>query len=433
MIRRGFKAELRALLLLTACLSIAGYLTGHLLLYVLIAPCLYLGWTLFQALRFANWVLNARRNAPTDITFTGIWKEMALDVVLMHSRSEKEKLRLQNVVTRVQEMTNALTDGVILVNPHGNIEWWNPAAERIIGLRPTDQGQEITALVRHPRFVQYFEENDYTEPLTLADLRRQNQHLEFQFHVFGEGDRLLIIRDITRIFKLEQMRKDFVANASHELRTPLTVINGYLETLEDANDLPLPWKKAVNQMQQQTRRMTALASDLITLSNLETQDRDLHAETIFLAPLLGTIVEEAKSVSGERAHQFAVACSSDLALLGNPRELRSAFSNLIINAVNYSPANTTVKIECETDASGLLIHIRDQGLGIDPKHIPRITERFYRVDNSRSVASGGTGLGLAIVKHILLRHDAELRISSTLGEGSCFTCWFPKDSVSGER
>src|SRR5690606_16686574 len=187
---------------------------------------------------------------------------------------------------------------------------------------------------------------------------------------------LLIVRDTTRIFKLEQMRKDFVANASHELRTPLTVISGYLEALEDAKDLPMSWKKAVTQMQQQAQRMTTLAKDLITLSNLETQDRDLQSETVYLAPLLAVLVEEAKRISGERAHQFTVNCPSHLALSGNPRELRSAFSNVIINAVNYSPAKSTVHIECEADATGLSVQVRDQGTGIDPKHIPRLTERF---------------------------------------------------------
>jgi two-component system phosphate regulon sensor histidine kinase PhoR len=425
MIRRGFKTELRWFLLFIATFSLIGYLSGFFLVSLLVALSIYVIWTFKHIYTLESWILRARQQNPPDNDLYGIWGDIADDVVLMHNRFEKEKQRLQAVVTRVQDMATALTDSVILVDKHGHIEWWNAAAQQLFDFQDVDLGHKITNLIRHPRFVDYFDDCDYDEPLALTDPRRKDLHLEFQVHIFGQGDRLIMVRDVTRIFKLEQMRKDFVANVSHELRTPLTVIRGYLETLEEANDLPTRWQKALAQMQQQTQRMAALTNDLITLSKLETDSRELHIESIDVAPLITSILDEAKAISGARGHKFTVIGANNLYLLGNARELRSAFSNLIVNAVNYSRPESTIEIICETDTSGAALHVRDQGSGIDPKHIPRLTERFYRVDSSRSVASGGTGLGLAIVKHVLLRHDAELRIHSTLGKGSCFSCYFP--------
>lgn len=430
MIRRGFKTELRWFLLFVTTFSLIGLLSGFFFISLIAALGIYVIWTFKHIYTLENWILRARRQNLPDNDLYGIWGDIADDVVLMHNRYEKEKQRLQAVVTRVQEMTTALTDSVILLDKHGNIEWWNQAAEHLFSFQNMDLGHKITNLIRHPRFVQYFEEAEYDEPLSLADPRQQERRLEFQIHPFGQGDRLIVVRDVTRIFKLEQMRKDFVANVSHELRTPLTVIRGYLETLQDAEDLPPRWKKALDQMQQQSRRMASLTNDLITLSKLETDSREMHQETVALAPLLSIIADEAKAISGERGHSLTITGADKLALLGNPRELRSALSNLVVNAVNYSRPQTAIEIQCERDPTGAaIVRVRDQGSGIDAKHIPRLTERFYRVDSSRSVASGGTGLGLAIVKHVLLRHDAELRITSTLGKGSSFACHFPVQRV----
>lgn len=415
--------------MLAASFALAGYLTGFFLELLLVALCLYVLWVFWQLHSLERWTLKARRRAPPTNNFRGIWSEIADDVALMHSRHAKEKQRLQAVVSRVQDMTAALTDGVVLVDPKSNIEWWNKATERLLGLQTTDLGHKITNLVRHPRFVDYFESADYSQPLVLANLRREHQQLEFQVHRFGEGNRILVVRDITQLFKLEQMRKDFVANVSHELRTPLTVIRGYLETLAGIEDLPAPWSKCLQQMEQQSQRMTGLINDLITLSNLETANRDTDSNHVQLAPLIAAVIADARTISGEREHKFILSDSDKLVLIGNERELRSALSNLVVNAVNYSPAGTTVEIICETNNDSANVLVRDQGIGIDPKHIPRLTERFYRVDSSRSVASGGTGLGLAIAKHVLLRHDAELRITSELGKGSCFCCCFPVTRV----
>lgn len=429
MIRRGFKIELRWFLAWLFTSTLIGYLSGFFLISLLVALCLYVLWTFRQIYLLESWILRARRRKPPSIDLRGIWGDIADDVMLMHNRHKKEKERLQAVVSRVQEMATALTDSVILVDKHGRIEWWNQAAEQLIGFQSIDKGHQLTNLIRHPRFVHYFDEGNYKNPLALADLRRQHQQLEFQINTFGHDDRLIVVRDVTRLYKLEQMRKDFVANVSHELRTPLTVIRGYVETLADTDDLPPRWRNALEQMQQQGQRMTGLINDLLTLSKLETDSRETHSEMVHLGPLLNTIIDDARTISGERKHTFTLSGADKLAVIGNERELRSAISNLVVNAVNYSPPATTIEISCEVDHNGAAIHVRDNGIGIDPKHIPRLTERFYRVDSGRSAASGGTGLGLAITKHVLYRHDAELRISSKPGKGSRFSCYFPARRV----
>ncbi len=429
MIRRGFQTELRWFLAWLFTSTLIGFLSGFFLISLLVALCLYVLWIFRQIYALESWILQARLRTPPDNDLYSIWGDIADDVMLMHNRHEKEKLRLQAVVSRVQEMATALSDSVVLVDKRGDMEWWNQAAEQLLGFQPVDKGHQITNLIRHPRFVHYFDEGKYKDPLALADLRRQHQQLEFHIHTFGQGDRLIMVRDVTRLYKLEQMRKDFVANVSHELRTPLTVIRGYVETLADTDDLPPHWRKALEQMQQQGQRMTGLINDLLTLSRLETDSRQTHSEKIDLPPFLNNIATDARAISGERNHSFTLTGTDKIALIGNELELRSALSNLIVNAVNYSPPATTITISCEADSNGAVIHVRDNGIGIDPKHIPRLTERFYRVDSGRSAATGGTGLGLAITKHVLYRHDAELRISSEPGKGSQFSCHFPAGRV----
>jgi len=322
-------------------------------------------------------------------------------------------------------MTSALADGVVIVDKRDNIEWWNRSAERQFDFTPQDLGRKLTNYIRHPRFVDYYESDCYDEPLELVSMRQEGQTLQFHIHRFGDGDRLVIARDITHIANLERMRKDFVANVSHELRTPLTVINGYLETLVDSAELSPAWNKPLDQMQGQTRRMTGLITDLLTLSRLETEDREAGQSPVALRPLLEQIVAEAKVLSGERAHIFEIKCEPRVELLGLENELRSAFANLIYNAVNYTGSGRKISVVVELKPVEVIVKVKDNGDGIDPRHLPRLTERFYRVDHGRSRETGGTGLGLSIVKHILLRHDADLRIRSKLKKGSVFACHFP--------
>lgn len=429
MLRSGLKAEVWRCIAIVAACTLVGLIAGHAALAFAAGCCGCLIWLLVQIQRLERWIHRTRRASTTpQEELAGIWSDIGYDIQLLMARQEKEKLRLQAVVHRVQEMTTALTDAVILVDRRSNIEWWNKAAARLFDFRDIDQGHKLTNLIRHPKFIQYFDLKSYATPLELT-MWRKDQHLEFQVHIFGEGERLVIVRDITRLFKLEQMRKDFVANVSHELRTPLTVIRGYIETLADSPKLPPSWQRMVQQMEEQGQRMTLLINDLITLTKLETDQKEPATSPIALASLIAGVAADARTLSGARTHQIVVAGAPDLALLGNEGELRSAISNLVVNAINYSPDGSRIDITYDFQPQGALVRVRDQGIGIEPKHLPRITERFYRVDPSRSVASGGTGLGLAIVKHVLLRHNAELKIHSFPGKGSEFACYFPSSIV----
>ena len=345
----------------------------------------------------------------------------------LQRRDQKVRGRLQAVIDRVQESTAALKDAVIMLDRDGNLEWWNIAAEKLLGLKtPQDSGQQITNLVRDPRFIEYFENHNYNEPLELPSPVSDRLRLQFHITQYGNREHLMLVRDITRLFQLEQMRKDFVANVSHELRTPLTVISGYLETLLDnVEDVNPRWLRALQQMQQQGGRMQNLLNDLLLLAKLEATDYPSDNQPVAVDLLLLSIKNDAQALSGERHHRISLEADPHLKLKGSETELRSAFSNLVFNAVKYTPDEGSIQIRWWGDEQGAHLSVQDSGLGIEAKHLPRLTERFYRVDSSRASNTGGTGLGLAIVKHVLLRHRARLDITSTLGKGSTFTCHFP--------
>lgn len=425
MLRRGIVTEFRWLLVFLSVGLVLGLVMGAVTAALLLSCLAFILWQFYQLYSLEAWVANTRQQGLRDNHQRGIWSEIAEDVVLLIRRFEKDRSRLQDVVGRVQSMTSALSDGVIIVDKRNNIEWWNHAAERQFDFQPLDIGHKITNYIRDPKFIRYYDSGEYREPLDLPSSRLDGQCLQYHVHPFGDGDRLVIARDVTRVANLERIRKDFVANVSHELRTPLTVLAGYLETLADSNELSPSWNRALDQMQDQTKRMTSLINDLLLLSRLETDDREVGQKPVRVRPLLEQIVADAKVISGERGHLFHIDCDPNIQLLGREGELRSAIANLVYNAVNYTPDGRKVSILVDLMPPELVVKVKDNGEGIDPRHIPRLTERFYRVDTGRSRESGGTGLGLAIVKHILLRHDADLKIKSKPGKGSTFSCHFP--------
>lgn len=428
---QGFYVELKRLAVLLVLAAVAGFVFDAVLSALLLAAGGYIGWCLWQMRRLNQWLDGDRKEAPPEAS--GLWGEVFDAVYHMRRRQKREKKNLQAVINRVQETTSALKDGVILLDWRGYLDWWNPSAQRLLGFYNSDQGQSIINFIRHPRFVDYFEAGDYSEPLDIPSPRFAAKRLQFQITRFGKNERLVVVRDITQLYHLEQMRKDFVANVSHELRTPLTVIAGYLETLEDNNSNPA-WQKPLAQMQQQARRMSLLINDLIVLSKLETTDTAFNQKPIALAPLLHTIKTEAQVLAQEKRQSIALECPESLQVMGNEKELHSAFSNLVINAVKYTPEQGKISIRAWRSGPSVYVSVSDNGVGFDAKHIPHLTERFYRVDPSRNSGTGGTGLGLAIVKHVLLRHDAELQIESVPGKGSVFTCVLPAgDQRTGLR
>ena len=423
-------AVVRRLLLLVGACLLLGALTGE---YAWVLACglaIHLAWTLSQLLRLHKWLREHKTDEPPPDGY-GLWGEVFDSIYHLQRRNQKARGRLQAVIDRVQESTTALKDAVVMLDSQGNLEWWNRAAETLLGLKtPQDSGQQLANLVRDPRFKEYFERGNYADALEIPspvnDRRRQ------QFHItrYGNREHLLLVRDITRLYQLEQMRKDFVANVSHELRTPLTVIAGYLETLLDNVEAVNPrWLRALQQMQQQGARMQTLLNDLLLLAKLESTDYPSDNQPLAIDLLLLSIKNDAQALSGDQQHRISLEADPHLKLKGSEAELRSAFSNLVFNAVKYTPAGGDIRIRWWGDEQGAHLAVSDTGMGIETRHLPRLTERFYRVDSSRASNTGGTGLGLAIVKHVLLRHRGNLEISSVPGKGSTFTCHFAAAQV----
>lgn len=420
----------RLLLLLVVCLLV-GQLSGQYAWALAVGLGGYLFWSQRQLVRLYGWLKRAR---PDELPpeSSGLWGEVFDGIYDLQKRNQRARGRLQAVIDRVQESTAALQDAVVMLDAQGNLEWWNRAAETLLGLkRNQDGGQQITNLIRHPRFQEYFRQDSYAEPLELASPIDDHIRLQYQVTLYGNGEHLMLVRDVTRVHQLEQMRKDFVANVSHELRTPLTVITGYLETLLDNVEAINPrWSRALQQMQQQGTRMQNLLNDLLLLARLEASDHPAASKPVAVEPLLQSILADAQALSAGNAHRISLEADPALRLKGSESELRSAFSNLVFNAVKYTPAGGRIHIRWWADARGAHLAVEDDGPGIEAKHVPRLTERFYRVDASRSANTGGTGLGLAIVKHVLIHHRGKLQIHSTPGKGSTFTCHFPAEQTA---
>ncbi|WP_373184579.1 phosphate regulon sensor histidine kinase PhoR [Halopseudomonas sp.] len=415
--------------LLLAC-ALAGLLVGQLAWALVGGLSLYLAWHLRQMARLQQWLSNHQNDPPPDTR--GVWGDIFDSIYHIQRRDSRMRAKQQLVIDRIQASTAALSDAVVMVDAKGRLEWWNHAAERLLGLRaPDDSGQHVTNLLRDPRFVEYFEANTFREPLDIASHLNPNAHLQYTITHYGQGERLLVVRDTTRLHNLEQMRKDFVANVSHELRTPLTVIVGYLETLQDSEEPVNPrWKRALQQMQQQARRMQNLLNDLLMLARLENDNGLIEQNPVDVSQMLQSVTQDARALSAERYHQIRLEAEPGVCLRGAHEELRSAFSNLVFNAVKYTPDGGEICVRCWRDDGGAHVSVSDNGAGIAAQHISRLTERFYRVDSSRSTNTGGTGLGLAIVKHVLLRHNGRLDISSTVGQGSIFTCHFQPNRLA---
>ena len=355
------------------------------------------------------------------------WEELFAAIARVLRRRTHIESRLSAALERFQQAGAALPEGVIILDETDAITWCNPRAEQYFGLsNQRDRGQQITYLVRNPQFVEYLETRNFREPLLLR-LKREDQELSLSVQLvpYGASEKLLLSRDITRWERMETTRRDFVANVSHELRTPLTVLSGFLETLSDAPDPdPEMLTRSLHFMSEQAARMHRLVEDLLTLSRLESAQNPLREEVIDVPALVRKLFDEAQSISASR-HRLSLHVDNASGLRGNAEELRSAFINLISNAVRYTPEQKEIEIAWTTRGTEPAFFVRDEGIGIEAHHIPRLTERFYRIDRGRSRATGGTGLGLAIVKHVLSRHQAQLEVTSVPGKGSTFTGIFP--------
>jgi two-component system, OmpR family, phosphate regulon sensor histidine kinase PhoR len=419
--------------LLLAILALAALITGFSAgaedgLWVLTAGlALGLFHQLRQLVRLERWLSRPGDPVPEG---SGAWADVFYRLRRMLKRQSQSEERLSSALDKLLQVTAAMPDGVVVLDDLDRIALCNPAAERHFGIDSTrDIGQQITFLVRDPRFVEYLASGEHGEPLTLRLHSELQRVLTVQIVPYGDRQKLVISRDVTRVEHLETMRRDFIANVSHELRTPLTVLSGFLETLSGA-DKPEPamFKRALFLMADQTQRMARLVEDLLTLSRLEDERNQLREEDVDMPAMVRDLYHEALSLSAGR-HRIAVRMESSAWLRGSPDELRSATGNLISNAVRYTPEGGQIQLAWEEIDGQAVFSVADSGIGIPSEHIPRLTERFYRVDHSRSRETGGTGLGLAIVKHVLNRHQARLEISSQTGKGSRFSAWFPENRL----
>jgi two-component system phosphate regulon sensor histidine kinase PhoR len=417
-------ARLAGILMLGLC---AGLLLGTIWLWILASACLYLAWQLLNLYRLDRWLRLRSQIDPPDIG--GIWGDIIAQVVRLHRRKQYHKERLVQLYRELRRSTAALPDGVIILSTQREIVWFNRQAARLLGLRrPVDVGLRIDNLIRAPEFAHYLHSDDFAFPLVIRPPVQLDLFLSLQVVPYGGGQSLLLARDVTRQMRLEAMRKDFVANASHELRTPLTVIAGYLDTLADDPSVDPAWHGPIKDMRAQAQRMNTIIADLLELSRLESTEGEAPRDPIDVPRMLERMHRDAL-MSADRPRHVLLELESEDGLFGAAHEIESAFTNLLVNALKYTLSEGTVRMRWWADDDGAYFSVVDSGIGIPAEHIPRLTERFYRVDAGRSRGQGGSGLGLAIVKHALQRHGGWLDVKSVEGKGSNFTCHFPQPRI----
>lgn len=426
-----WRSELWRIIATVAAALVPGYAIGAPFLATSIALAAYLAWHLRQAYRLARW-LEVGDPAETDLPDSrGVW-----DAVYRQAESRIDELSrsnkmLEGQMNKYRQVARALPDAAVAFSHTGEIELINDAARRLLGLRePQDLGRPVKNLIRVPQLSEYLERGKFDAPLEIVSPADPEVTLAISIVPYGDLDkRLLIARDTSRLHRLERMRQDFIANVSHEMKSPLTVIKGYVENLLDDAGAGGKWHKPLVQIDQQTDRMCSIVEDLLALSNLEAGPAPDSFQLVDVPALTRSVISEARELSHHR-HRFESGIDAEVFLQGNFNELYSACSNLVFNAVSYTPEAGTITVDWRLDADGTArFSVTDTGIGIAPEHIPRLTERFYRVDQARSRELGGTGLGLAIVKHVLMRHRARLQVQSELGKGSRFEFVFPADLV----
>ena len=416
----GLKKEIIKLALHTLLALIVGLLIGHPISTLLVGGASYLYLSYRKITALFTWINNDEHYPPSELT--GFWGEIA-DAIY---KDRKKLKRIQNIqeqaLKRVDYISSAMQDGILILNSEHELAWWNPSAKTMLALNEKDRFKALSNLVRHPIFQDFLAKEQFDKSCIFAPTNRNNLTFEVAATYFGPSDAelLIVFRDITRITQLEQMRKDFVGNISHELRTPLTVINGYIDTMETL--LPEEkWGNIMSQMRNQSNRMTALTDDLTMLSKLEADNYQPNKEEIDLTQLISVVVEDAQHLATVNHTVTAhTEKTSAVTITGNYQQLYSAISNLVVNAIKHNPEGCFVDTYIKTQQDNITITIEDTGKGIAAKHLPRLTERFYRTDTDRNSSTGGTGLGLAIVKHVLQHHNGELDIESTEGVGSKF-------------
>lgn len=396
---------------------------------LLAATALQLVWHLHNQVRLSSWLWDEKRLTPPS--GSGNWESLFNGLYRLQQRQRRKRKELTNLIRRFRNGAESLPDAVVVFRAEGNIVWCNRLAQYLLGFHwPEDSGQPISNLIRTPDFIKYLNKKDFSEPLEMRSPLNVERMLELRIVPYTEGEHLMVVRDVSQLKQLEGMRRNFFANVSHELRTPMTVLQGYLEMTEDPDMIVGPmWTKAHGVMTEQLNRMNSLVNQLLTLSKIEAAPMHELEDVVNVPAMLEVLEKEAISLSGDDQHKLKFDVDTSLRVLGDDDQLRSAISNLVYNAVKYTPPGANIHVRWYQTAQGACLEVEDSGDGIEPQHLHRLTERFYRVDKARSRDTGGSGLGLAIVKHALSHHDSHLEIQSEVGVGSKFSFVLPSRLV----
>ena len=422
----GARKLLVGLILLLSFGTLVGWFYGKPLFGLLVAVSIGLVWQVRQLLAFER----ALRTGDFD-EFRygeGIWEQIFSRFQFEHARGARRKSNYRMLLKEIRKSTDAMPDGAVILDANNEIVICNRAAKSLVGLkRKKDRGQRIDNILRDPKITRLVNESDFEQTVEIPSPIQDGDWLNCRVVPYGAEQKLLLLRDVTERIRLSKMRRDFVANASHELRSPLTVISGYLDALAEDEDMPSSWAKPVTQMRSQAQRMKQILAELLELSRLESAGAAQMDQPVDVVRLLNRVRNDFGSSANSAS--IVVNAESSAQILGIASEIESVVVNLLSNAIRYTPPDGQISLIWRSSPEGGELSVVDTGIGIAPEHLPRLTERFFRVDRGRSRDEGGIGLGLAIVKHVLARHDAELEIDSKLDEGSEFRCLFPAERV----
>lgn len=424
----AFSLYSRLVLWLLACL-VVGFFIGYLWIIAFFVVTALLIWNYQQILKLINWLWESKSLTPP--TSEGMWGSIFDGIYRKVRRARVKQKNLNERIRQFRDGAEALPDAALVLSNDFIIEWGNKKAQQLLGIRtPGDVGQRIDNLIRFPKFALQINEGSIDAPINIPSPLDGEIQLEIRLMPYGIDQILFLARDVSKVHRLEEMRRDFVANVSHELKTPLTVVRGYIEMIQTTEHALDPhWKNAFDTIESQVTRMDRLVEQLLTLSRVEIHTDQDTKQRIDMPKLVHQLVEDASWLNQQKQHKISLDISSDLCIRGIDTEIKSACSNLISNAISYTPNNGEIDIVWQNYGDKVRFAVKDNGPGIKPEHVNRLTERFYRVDKSRSRNTGGSGLGLAIVKHVLQHHNAELVINSQWGAGTEFSIIFNKESI----
>lgn len=427
--RLSFRNIIYRLLLILLASAFIGWLFNHVFLVLLATSLTLLVWHYHHLFKLINWLWKSKALSPPQAK--GVWGHLYDGLYRQVKQHRAKQKQLNEKIRRFRDGAEALPDAALMLSKELTIEWGNKKAQRLLGVRwPEDFSQRIDNLLRAPEFAQYLAKENFDSPCMLISPIHPEVQLEIRIMAYGSEHVLLLARDISNIQRLEEMRRDFVANVSHELKTPLTVVRGYVEMIQASQDTFEPiWLKAFQTIEGQVSRMDRLVEQLLSLAKVENNsDDEKHAVDMTL--LIKTLFEEVAWLNQEKQHQMTLNITTSVHVFGLETELKSACANLLANAIAYTPAKGNIEVSWQLIDDKAVFSVKDDGDGIKPEHLNRLTERFYRIDRSRSRDTGGSGLGLAIVKHVLHHHQAELVINSCWGEGSEFSIYFDQSTLS---